>query len=306
MTSLTPNQRGIIALVSTMACFIVSDAILKIATATHPPSQLMAIRGVFATALALALVIAMGAAGHLRELLRPLVLTRGLLDGLVAYLYITALEYLPLAIITSILQASPIILTLMLVALGFERVGWRRWVAIIVGFFGVVLVAQPRVTGVDPAMLIALAAAVFAASRELLTSRLRSDIPSIVVTLSASASVGLLGGLVALAPNAAPWQPMPPGLIAWLALSAVIVTAGNFGLIYAYRDTDVSVVSLFRYSIILWAILAGYIVFGEVPNLLAVVGIGLIVGAGVYSTWREQVRKREALRVEALRRDSSA
>jgi drug/metabolite transporter (DMT)-like permease len=296
MTSLTPNQRGILALITAMACFTANDALLKLAAMSLPASQIMAVRGLFASMLALALVAAVGAIRQLPRLLMPIVLARGVLEGLIAFLFITALEHLPLAIITSILQASPILLTLMLVMLGFEKVGWRRWGAIVIGFFGVVLVAQPDISGVNPAMLIALAAAFFAACRELLTSRLKAEIPSIVVTLSAAASVGLIGALIALAPGAAAWQPLDMPLIALLIVAAFIVTAGNYGLIIAFRDTDVSVVSPFRYSIIPWAILAGYITFGEVPNALAVSGIALIIAAGVYSTWREQVRKREAAR----------
>lgn len=300
MTALTSNQRGIVALVLAMACFTANDALLKLAAMSLPASQIMAVRGLFASLLALALVAAVGAIRQLPRLLMPIVLVRGFLEGVIAFLFITALEYLPLAIITSILQASPILLTLMLVALGFETVGWRRWGAIVIGFCGVVLVAQPDISGIDPAMLIALAAAFFAACRELLTSRLKAEIPSIVVTLSAAASVGLLGALIALAPGAAAWQPLDLPVILLLMVAAVIVTAGNYGLIIAFRDTDVSVVSPFRYSIIPWAILAGFITFGEVPNALAVAGIALIIGAGVYSTWREQVRRREKLRQDGL------
>jgi drug/metabolite transporter (DMT)-like permease len=295
MTSFTPNQRGIVALVLAMACFTGGDAILKIATATLPVGQIMAVRGLFATVLSFGLVVYMGALAHLRGLLGPAILIRGALEGLIAVLFITALAFLPLAIITSMLQASPILMTLMCVALGFETVGWRRWSAIIIGFIGVLLVAQPDLTGINASMLIALAAAFFAAARELLTSRLRAEIPSVVVTLSATGSVGLAGVIISLLPGAAPWQPLTLPVAALLMLAAVLVTAGNFGLIFAYRDTDVSLVSLFRYSIILWALMVGYIVFDEVPNALAIFGIVLIVGAGVYSTWREQVRRREAL-----------
>ncbi|MDF3060299.1 MAG: hypothetical protein K0S06_408 [Microvirga sp.] len=290
------NRRGIVAMLLAMCFFIANDSLLKLASASLPPGQIMAVRGLFATTMALCIVAGMGQLGSVRKLGSPFVLLRAGLESGVAFLFITSLAHLPLANITAITQSTPILMTLAMVMLGLERVRWRRWAAIVVGFLGVLVVVRPGPEGFNVYALLALAAAVLVAGRDLATRFVPAAVPSTVVTLSTTSAVGLAGVVFGFAEA---WQALPLRELAYIIGAAVLVTLGNLAVIVAFRETDVSVVAPFRYSVILWAILSGLVIFGELPDPTAFLGIALIVGSGVYMIHREQVRQREAERAEA-------
>jgi drug/metabolite transporter (DMT)-like permease len=161
----------------------------------------------------------------------------------------------------------------------------------VVGFVGVLLVVQPGVAGVDVYALLAFVAAVVVACRDFATRAVGAHVPSVVITLSTTAGVCLAGFLLGAAED---WRPLETADLGLLAAAAALVTAGNFAVITAFRGTDVSAVSPFRYSNVPLAIVLGLVVFGEVPDLFAGLGIVLIVGSGVYTIHRERVRRREA------------
>lgn len=292
----TDNRRGIVAMLLAMAFFVVNDSLLKLAAATAPAGQIMALRGLFATAIALAIVAAAGELRGLARLASPAVLGRAVLEAVVAFLFISSLPRLPLAVLTAIVQSTPLIMTVAMVLLGMERVRWRRWSAIIVGFVGVLVIVRPGAEGFDLYALVAVAVALLVAARDLATRFVPSDVPSTVVALASTASVGLAGLLAGLGED---WPPLPARELSYIGGAAVLVTLGNLANIVAFRGTDVSVVAPFRYSVILWAILLGLVIFGELPEPSAFVGIALVVASGVYTIHREQVRRREAARVEA-------
>ena len=291
MPSPAANRRGILAMIAAMTLFAGNDALLKLASATLPAGEIMVVRGVFAALLTLAFVMASKQITQAWSVTAPVVVLRASLEASIAFLFITSVAVLPLANITAILQATPIIMTLIAVVLGLERVGWRRWSAVIAGFVGVLLIVKPGPAGFDPYALIALATAALVAARDFATRAIRAHVPSIVITLATSIGVCLAGFLLGLAEE---WRVASAYELAILAVAAVIVTAGNFAVITAFRDTEVSVVSPFRYSNVPFAIVLGLAVFGEVPDVLALAGIALIVGAGLYTIHREQVRTREA------------
>jgi len=279
-----------------MLFFIANDSLLKLAAATLPPGQIMAVRGLFATGIALSIVAATGEIRRLRKLASPFAFLRASLEAVVAFLFISSLSHLPLAILTAIVQSTPLIMTLAMVTFGLERVRWRRWSAIVVGFIGVLVIVRPGPQGLNIYALVAVGVALLVAGRDLATRFVPADVPSAVVALASTASVGLAGVLAGFGEA---WPPLAERELAYVLGAAVLVTLGNLANIVAFRDTDVSVVSPFRYSVILWAILSGFVVFGELPDPTAFLGIALIVASGVYTIHREQLRQREALRAEA-------
>ena len=291
MPSHSANRRGIAAMVAAMALFIANDALVKLASAAWPPGQVMALRGIFASAFALALVVGSGEARRVGAILRPRVLMRAAFEATVAFLFITSLAHLPLANLTAIMQATPIIMTLCTVALGIERVGWRRWSAILVGFGGVLLIVRPSLAGFNLYAGLALAAAVLVALRDLATRWIGESVPTTVIALSTTTTVALAGFLIG---TQEVW-----GALAWRELvllggAAVLVTLGNIAIILAFRGVEISVVSPFRYSIILFSIVAGFAVFGELPDLVSGAGILLIMASGLYTIHRETLRNRQA------------
>jgi drug/metabolite transporter (DMT)-like permease len=290
------NRRGILAMLMAMSFFIVNDTLLKLASATLPPGQIMAVRGLFATAVALCIVAAMGQLGGVRKLASPFAMLRACLEAVVAFLFISSLSHLPIAIITAIVQSTPLIMTAAMVMLGMERVRWRRWSAIAIGFLGVLVIVRPGPEGLNVYALVALVTAVLVAGRDLATRFVPSDVPSTVVALASTAAVGLAGVLAGIGET---WQPLGGREMSYIIGAGVLVTLGNLANIMAFRGTDVSVVSPFRYSVILWAIVLGIVVFGELPDPTAFLGIALIAGSGVYTIHRERMRQREAARAAA-------
>jgi len=290
LSSPAANRRGILAMLAAMSLFTANDALLKLASASHPPGQIMGVRGVFAVFLTFGFVVASKQFVEVRSSLSPLVLLRACLEATIAFLFITCVAVLPLANITAILQATPIIMALIAVVLGIETVGWRRWSAIIVGFLGVLLIVRPGLAGFDAYALLALLTAVLVAARDFTTRAIGAHVPSIVITLATTAGVCLAGFLVGVSEE---WRPLGAYDIGLLAAAAALVTAGNFGIVIALRGTDISAVSPFRYSNVPLAIFLGFVVFGDVPDPLAATGIGLIVASGIYTLHRERVRHRE-------------
>jgi drug/metabolite transporter (DMT)-like permease len=281
------NRRGIIAMLAAMTLFTANDTLVKVAAADLPPGQIMAVRGVFAVILVFALVMGRSEVRHLRELRQPIVLVRAALEAVVAFLFITSLGRLPIANANAILLTAPIILTAFAVALGLEQVGWRRWSAVVVGFLGVLFVVKPSLSGMNPYAALALASAVLVAVRDLVTRRVGSAVPSAVITFATTVAV-MLGGVCLWLTEA--WRPLAWREVALLGGAAAFVALGSLAIIMAMRVGEMSVVSPFRYTIVLTTLFVGYAVFGDWPDLYACLGIGLIVASGLYTLHREQMR----------------
>ncbi len=298
MATAAQNRRGIIAMMAAMTLFCCNDALMKLAREVFPAGQALALRTIFAMAASLALVVFMSDWRKLPLGLRPVVLARAGFEALCALTFIWALGLLPLANITAIVMASPLLIVLLAVLLRIESVGWRRALALTVGFIGVLIVMRPSADGFSAAALVALAGAGFVAIRDLTTRFISSDVPSTVVSLTATVVVGLLGvGMSALETWQSPWRIE----LAYLAGAALLVTAGSFSIISAFRNTDVGVVAGYRYSVVPIAVLIGWLVWGETPDKIAYAGIALIVGSGLYTLHRQRVRPDSKLKPESTK-----
>ena len=150
------NRRGVLAMCGAMACLVANDTLVKFASQSLPASELIFVRGVFATALLLVLVRVLGLGGQLPALLERRVLLRALLDGLGTLAYLISLFHLPLANATAINMATPLFITLFAVVGFREKVGLRRWLALATGFAGVLLVVQPSAAGFNAYALLCL------------------------------------------------------------------------------------------------------------------------------------------------------
>jgi drug/metabolite transporter (DMT)-like permease len=250
---------------------------------------------VFAVAIAASMVVW---SGHGRMLwrdahlvLRPIVVTRAALDAAVVLCFYKGLAHMQLADITAISQATPIIMTLMAAALGIEAVGWRRLIAVLVGFSGVLAIVKPSAAGMSIYALLAVLSAAFVAARDLLTRYIDPAIPSPVIALATAVTGAVTGLAMGVAEN---WQPVLTAPTLYLVIAGLIVTIGNLLIVIAYRSAEIAVVAPFRYSSILTALLLGYAVFGNFPDRISVAGIVLIMGSGVYTLHREHVRRKQA------------
>jgi drug/metabolite transporter (DMT)-like permease len=273
-----------------MAGFTMNDAITKVVSSEMNFGQVMLVRGIFAMGLIAALAFHQGAMRSFRTLfVKPVALrVIGEVGGTVSYL--AALSHLPLANISAILQALPLLVTLG-AALAFgEPVGWRRWLAIITGFVGVLIIVRPGAEGFNQFALFALISVIFCALRDLATRQIPVQIPSLFVTLLTTVTVTTTGAAI-LVPLGG-WTPPSASALGLLAMAAVLVLIGYQCVIMALRTGDISAVAPFRYLALLWAMLLGYLVFGDVPDATMTAGASIIVLSGLYAFYREHKRKR--------------
>ncbi|MEM7044413.1 MAG: DMT family transporter [Pseudomonadota bacterium] len=280
------NFRGAIYMMLSMAGFVLNDTLMKSLSADLPMFQAIFLRGLVATALIGAL------AWHRRALwYRPSGVTVRIISLRVVgevgatICFITALFNMPIANATAILQVSPLAVTLGAALFLGEAVGWRRYSAIIVGFLGVMLIVRPGSDGFTVYSVYALAAVVFFVMRDLVTRRLPPEVPSLFVTVISSISVTLMAALIIAADS---WQPVTLYQLGILTLAAVFVLIGYLFGIMTMRVGDIGFISPFRYTILIWAMILGFVVFGDVPDLLTLVGSAIVVLTGLYAFYRER------------------
>ena len=167
-----------------------------------------------------------------------------------------------------------------------ERVGWRRYLAIVLGFIGVLLIVRPGSDGFTYFSLLALAAVFMVVMRDLTTQRVAAHIPSIYLAYITSFMITLMGGVGSLF---APWQVPAWATIGNLAVAAGFLFVGYLFSIMTMRVGEIGFVTLFRYTVLIWAILIGIFVFGDIPDQLTLVGCAIIAGTGIYSLYRERL-----------------
>lgn len=283
------NTRGIFAMSAAVFFFIFNDALIKIAAETVPAIQAIGVRGIFATLWVMLALAVTGAWRQLGGVTHPYVLLRGVLEAASSIVYLVALFHIQFAIATAINLSTPLIFTALAVLLLKETVRWRRWSAVIVGFLGVLLVIQPRPDSIDIWAWVVLFATVLGACRDVLGRYLPARVPTLVVSFASAAAVALVGCAWTFVEG---WQPMTAREIGLLVVSSLLLAAGYQSLVIALRSgAEFSVIGSFRYASILWALGIGYVVWGDVPNALALAGIAVIVGSGLYILHRERLRR---------------
>jgi drug/metabolite transporter (DMT)-like permease len=277
--SAAANRRGIVCMVGAMGCFVINDSLVKFASQSMPSAQLIFIRGLMALLLVLAIAHALGATARIREATRGWVASRALVDAVATMLYLGSLFHLPIGNATAINLAAPLFMTLFAALFMAERVRGARWLAVGAGFLGVLLVIQPRADGFNTWALVCLLGTLFHAARDLMTRRIDAGIPSILITLSTAVAVTVVSGLASLLQG---WKPFGLFEFGLLALASVFLTGGYYLIINSMRHGEMTLVAPFRYSGLLFALVLGYGVWGEVPNTVAWFGIALLIGSGLF------------------------
>lgn len=288
--ALSDNTRGIVAMCIAMAAFTLNDAMMKLVTQTLPLMQAIAIRG----GLSIAGLLLLGRImGGLRFRLAPrdrrLVGLRTFAEVGATLAFLAALTQMPLANLSAIMQALPLAVTLAAALFLGEPVGWRRMAAIGVGFVGVLLIVRPGSEGFDAWSLLGLVSVAFVVVRDLVTRQFGAALPTVLVALWSAVAVTAMG--IAGVVVSGEWMPVPAADAARLLLSASALIFGYVFSVQAMRQGDVALVAPFRYTMLLWAILFGWTLFGTLPDALTWVGAGLVVASGLFTFWREKVRQ---------------
>jgi drug/metabolite transporter (DMT)-like permease len=278
------NLRGIAAMLAAMGSLIVNDCFLKIAAHELPTGEAIFLRGLFATLLCIAFLAATGGLGALRLAAGPWVQVRAGADVVATILYLHALMRMPIADATALLQFTPLAITAGAALFLGARVGWRRWLATAMGLVGVLIIVRPGGSGFNAYALLALSAILFVTVRDLVTRRVGAAVPTMVIAATSSAAVTM--GSALLAPFES-WVWPSISAVLLLFLAGVGLLGGNYWIVVAMRTGEIAAVAPFRYSVILWAIAAGLVVWGEVPDLPTWIGIAVVTGAGVYTILRE-------------------
>ncbi|NMG39113.1 EamA family transporter [Chelativorans sp. ZYF759] len=283
---LSPNLRGALFMSISMAGYTLNDALIKLVLADMNFGQVMLVRGIFASGLIGVFAWHHGAVRLPREMLHPMVALRVGAEVCATLCFIVALAYLPLANIAAIMQALPLAVTMGAALFLAEPVGWRRWLAILIGFGGVMIIVRPGFEGFDAFSLLALMAVVFAAIRDIATRRIPDHIPSLLISTATSVAVTLVGGVLMMPLGG--WSPMTLETTGLLIGAAVLLLFGYHFIITAMRSGEISFVAPFRYTALIWAMVAGYLIFAEVPDFAMIVGALVIVCSGLYTLYRER------------------
>lgn len=283
---MSPTLLGALLMTASMASFTLNDTMLKLTAGAVPLAQLIFLRSLITCSLMLATKGRIGTM-HFDIARRDWLLigARAATEVVVSYFFLTALFNMPLANITAIMQVVPLAVTLASALFLREAVGWRRFVAIFIGFFGVLMIIKPGAEGFNIWAIYALLAMIGVTARDLITRQLSPFVPSMTVALSTAVAVMVAFGLVSLT---GPWVAIAPQT--WLLIigSAVAIMAGYFLSIWVMRVGEVSFTAPFRYTGLVWALLLGWFVFGEWPGWMTLVGAAIVVATGVFTFYRER------------------
>lgn len=280
------NLLGAGLMVLSMAVFSTNDAAMKYVTQTLPLSESILLRGLVVTTLLWVLarrdggVIWWPAARRERWLLG----WRALAEGGSTVLYLMALQHMALGELSAIMQSLPLMVMLAAALVFRERMGWRRTAAVAVGFLGVMLILRPGTARFDIWSGLAVLTVVLIVVRDLTTRAMTPAIRSSTVAFSAALVVTISALLV---PETTPWRiPTGPEALG-LAAATLFLAMGYLSAVATMRIGEIGFVTPFRYTSLLFAVMLGFAIFGEWPDLWTWIGSGLIVGAGLYSIWRE-------------------
>lgn len=279
------NLRGAGLMTLSMIGFTCNDAIIKFVTQDMPLYQAITLRGLF---VMLALVALASRTGGLRLRIpqaarRPMTLR---LIGEIGstLLFLNALQRMAIADLTAVMQSLPLVVMLGAALFFGESLGWRRVLAVGVGMLGVLIILRPGGGTFGIWSLVALGAMLMVALRDLSTRQFGRDVASSTIAFYAAVLVTLTGMLFSLGQG---WV-LPTGAqIGLLLLSAAFLTVGYVSAVAAMRVGEIAAVSPFRYTSLLAAIVLGLVIFGDWPDLWTWVGSALVVGAGIYTIWRE-------------------
>lgn len=286
------HLRGIIASLLALFLFACQDAITKHLMSSLHITQILFVRYSFFLLFAILLSARSEGIGRALRARRPwLQIVRGLLIVFEMAVYAYALHYLGLAPTNALFITFPIIVTVLSVPILGETVGWRRWLAVIGGFIGTLLIIKPGFGVFHPAALIALLAALMFALYNTLT-RLASRQDS---SASAVLYFGLVGFVASSLSAPFHWQPPSGEQIAWLLTISTTGIIGHYLLIRSLALAPATLLQPFNYTILLWALLLGWLLFGEVLDGLSLAGAALIAASGLWIAWREYRRSRSTI-----------
>lgn len=293
--ALSDNARGALYMNIAMLAFTLNDSCMKAVTQAMPLFQAISLRGILTVVALLAIGRVMGGlrlwpGGHDGRM----ILIRSVAEVAATGLFLGALVHMPLANLSAIMQSLPLAVTLVAALVFGDKIGWRRMLAIIIGFVGVTIIIRPGTAGFDVWSVMGLGSVACVVVRDLSTRQLSRAVPSVSVAIWAALSVTAMG-LVGMGGGG--WQPVEVREAVLILAAAANVIIGYMFVIMVMRVGDIGFVAPFRYTALLWAILLGWLMFDTLPDLWTVVGAMIVVGMGIFTFYRESLARRAMARV---------
>ena len=281
---MSENLRGALIMMACMSAFVLNDAFVRLAGDSLPLAQILFLRGVLTTLILLTFAIYLGTfkVGVIKKD-KWKIFFRSVAEALTAYFFLTAVLNMPFANVTALLQILPMTVTLGASLVFKERVGAIRILLIIIGFLGVILIINPSSDGFNLYSGYALIAVILITVRDLITRKLSVEVPTLLPTVSASFGV-LLFSIILLAKT--PMQPLSIQNSFFIISASFFIIFGYYTAVLVMRVGDISVVSPFRYSAIIFALILGTIFFKEWPDLTALIGICIVTAAGGFLLYK--------------------
>lgn len=207
-----------------------------------------------------------------------------------SFAFVTGLTYMPIADTIAIAFAGPLFVTIMAPMMLGEVVGWRRWVAVLVGFVGVLVIVQPGSAAFQWFAIYPLMASFLGGMRDLITRKMAASETTVAVLFVTTTAVVMAGFLTYFFTD---WIPVEPRHYIYFIGSGLLIGVAHYLIIESFRLGEAALVSPFKYGNILWAVLFGYLLFGDLPSTATLAGALIVTMSGIYILHRERVRKRD-------------
>ena len=289
------NLKGILFMILAMAGFACEDLFIKMLSENLPISEIIIILGFSGSIIFLIIGLLTKAPIFHQGLLTTPVIIRTLCELFGALFFVLAIALTPLSSASAIIQVMPLLVTIGAAIFFKEKVGWRRWTAVFVGFIGVLLILRPGFGSFMPASIFALLGATFLAGRDLATRAIEVKLPSVTISLYAFLAFGV-SGIMLIPFSSEKLVPSPKDILFFAGASAFGVIA-YYSIVIAARTGEMSVISPFRYSRLVFAMLLSIIVLSERPDMLTLLGAAIIVASGVYTFVRVNILNKPKDRV---------
>ena len=283
---------AVLLVLGAVGCFTVSDTIVKHLTQRYPVPLLVFARFALQALVTIVWLAPRLGAGLVRTTQPRLQIVRGVVLVFSSFCFISALRWLPLADATAINYTTPVVVVLLSVMLLGERMTPARWAFVAAGFAGMLLIVRPGASVFQGGSLFALASAGCYALFQILTRKLRRDDPRVTLFYPALCATILVPVLLPFVDFRADMTWTDVGLV---ALFGAIATTGHFLFIRAFQLAPASALTPFTYAQLVWAVLLGWIAFGNFPDRPSLAGIAIIAGSGLALAWHERRARQRAL-----------
>ena len=287
------NFKGILLMLIAMAGFTMEDLFMKKLSVNLSTGQILITFG-FGSSLVFALM----AKSKGYKLTAKIFWSKGMLirqfaEGIAAIAFITSLTLIPLSTVAAVFQATPLVITMGAALFLGEAVGWRRWLAIIVGLIGVLIIIRPGLNSFDPNVGYVLIAVLFVTVRDLITRKLPMNVPSTIVSFQAFASLIIAGGILIFLSDQK-IVGLDKNQIYFVLGGIIFGVIGYYCIVASTRIGEAGVVTPFRYSRLLFAIIIGFLFFNERPDFLTLLGASIVIMTGIYTVLRERYLARRS------------